>query len=135
MKSRKPLLTLLASGSLMFAGAVLAQDQGNAMTPPPPPPSPQQGMAPPPPPPPGTPTGQTGPMNTQQGELTVRSSMPPAPNFGPPPDFATLSGGSKFITEEQAAAYVPLANDFLHADRNRDGRITRAEYEAWARKN
>lgn len=137
MKSRKPLLTLLATGSFVFASALMAQDQSGAVPPPPPPPAPQAATSPPPPPmPPGareTPTGQAGPMNTPQGELTIKSSMAPASNFGPPPDFATLSGGGKSISEAQAAAYPPLANDFIHADRNRDGHITKAEYEAWAR--
>lgn len=139
MKSRKPLLTLLASGSLLFTGALMAQDQSGTMPPPPPPPTQSQGTMPPPtqqaPPStqqPAAPMGQAGAMNTPQGEVTVKSSMPDA-NYGPPPDFATLSGGKKYITEEQAAAYPLLANDFIHADRNRDGKITKAEYDAWAK--
>ncbi|TBR40645.1 hypothetical protein EYV96_01565 [Dyella terrae] len=136
MKSRKPLLILLVSGSL-FAGSLMAQDQTGTMPPPPPPPpAQQQGTMPPPPPAPsqapGTPTGQAGPMNTPQGEVTVKSSMPSV-NYGPPPDFATLSGGKNCINEDQAAAYPLLANDFIHADRNRNGCITKAEYNAWSR--
>lgn len=70
-------------------------------------------------------------MNTPAGELVVHSSMPPPPPAGPAPSFEQLSGGGKYITEEQAAAYPLLANDFLHADRNRDGRISKSEYARW----
>ena len=79
------------------------------------------------------PTGQadTATMNTPQGQLEVRSSMPPPPPAGPAPSFEQLSGGGKYISEEQASAYPLLANDFLHADRNRDGRISKSEYKRW----
>ncbi|MHB1056735.1 MAG: hypothetical protein ACYC0F_02490 [Rhodanobacter sp.] len=157
MKSRKPLLTALAAGALMFAGSLLAQD----MPPPPPPPpppaataptppvppmppappaSPQSGMpaTPPPPPqpadamnaPPGS-QGGTATMNTPAGELSVHSSMPPPPPAGPAPGFEQLSGGGKSISEDQASAYPLLANDFIYADHNRDGRISKSEYARW----
>lgn len=71
-------------------------------------------------------------MNTPAGELTVRSSMPPAPPAGPAPSFEQLSGGGKSISEEQASAYPLLANDFIYADHNRDGRVSKSEYERWA---
>ena len=161
MKSRKPLLTALATGTLLFAGSLIAQ---NMPTPPPPPPPPAD-MATPPPPPavppapptapepampampatpaqagepmpgetmPTPPTGQAATMNTPAGELTVRSSMPPAPPAGPAPSFEQLSGGGKSISEEQASAYPLLANDFIYADHNRDGRVSKSEYERWA---
>ena len=71
----------------------------------------------------------------QQGEtaeVTVRSVPPAAPQFGPPPPFSQLSGGKKWITEEQAAAYPPLANDFLNA--SHDGkRVSKTQYEAWVK--
>lgn len=70
-------------------------------------------------------------MNTPSGELTVRSVMPPAPPAGPAPGFEQLSGGGKYITEDQASAYPLLVNDFLYADHNRDGRISKSEYERW----
>ena len=47
--------------------------------------------------------------------------------------FATLSGGKKSITEAQAAAYPPLANDFEYADSNRNGSISKAEYQRWVK--
>jgi hypothetical protein len=70
-------------------------------------------------------------MNTPAGEVTAHSSMPPPPPAGPAPSFEQLSGGSKSITEEQAAAYPLLANDFIYADHNRNGRISKSEYDHW----
>ena len=70
---------------------------------------------------------------TPQGELTVHSGPSPAHDYGPPPSFAQLdTQGSGFLTAAQADAYPPLANDFIHADANRDGRVSRAEYARWA---
>ena len=109
MKYRKPLLTALAASALMLAGQVIAQD------------------APAP-----TPAGQTATMNTPHGELTVNSSMPAALPAGPAPAFDQLSGGGKYISEDQASAYPLLANDFIHADHNRDGRISKDEYRRWS---
>ncbi|WEN14388.1 hypothetical protein PY254_14270 [Rhodanobacter sp. AS-Z3] len=109
MKYRKPLLTALVASSLLLAGQVIAQDAPTT-----------------------APADQaTVTLNTPSGELTVHSSMPPAPAAGPAPAFDQLSGGSKYITEQQAAAYPLLANDFLYADHNRDGRISQQEYKNW----
>ena len=68
---------------------------------------------------------------TAQGELTVTSGQPAPRDFGPPPPFAQLAGGASHIREDAAAGYAPLANDFIHADANRDGRISSAEYTRW----
>jgi hypothetical protein len=154
MKSRKPLSTALAVGTLLFAGSLIAQNMPPPMSPPPPaataptppppmppaPPSPpqQSGMpaTPPPPPtdtmnaPPGSQT-DTATMNTPAGELTVHSSMPPPPPAGPAPSFEQLSGGGKSISEDQATAYPLLANDFIYADHNRNGRVSKSEYARW----
>ncbi|HEY0198939.1 MAG TPA: hypothetical protein VGC19_10430 [Rhodanobacter sp.] len=110
MKSRKLLLSTLIASSLMFGSAVFAQDA------PPPAPAPDQTSA----------TNQT-----PQGQVTVNSSPAPAPTIGPAPSFEQLSGGGKSITEDQAAAYPPLANDFINADSNRNGKISKSEYEHW----
>jgi hypothetical protein len=85
------------------------------------------------PPAPTAPTAGQANYQTPQGELTVRSMPAPAPQIGPAPDFAQLSAGGKGITEEQAVAYPPLANDFLHADSNRNGSVSKAEYQRWAK--
>ncbi len=71
---------------------------------------------------------------TAQGDLTVHSGQPTPPSYGPPPAFAQLAHrGAGFITAEEADAYPPLANDFIYADANRDGHISKAEYERWAK--
>ena len=76
----------------------------------------------------------TATYDTPQGPLTVHSAQPAPRNEGPPPAFAALDRrGAGFLTSADADAYPPLANDFIHADANRDGRISKAEYERWAR--
>lgn len=72
-----------------------------------------------------------GAMNTPQGQVTINSGPAPAKPAGPAPDWATLSGGKSSITPEQASAYPLLANDFQYADSNRDGKISKAEYQKW----
>src|SRR5947209_8127095 len=75
-----------------------------------------------PPPPQPPPSGQD-----------VAPAPPPAPTIGPAPPFEQLSGGKKSISADQAVAYPPLANDFLHADTNRDGHISKTEYTNWTK--
>lgn len=73
-------------------------------------------------------------FQTPEGTLVVRAGQPGPRDFGAPPSFAQLDRrGSGYLDDAEAAAYPPLANDFLYADGNRDGRISRAEYERWAR--
>lgn len=145
MKSRHSLLTLVASGSLLFAGSLLAQNQP-AQTAPPPPPQPQA-MPQPMPQPAPQPQAQPQPMpqqaapapqpgqdsanfNSPQGQVTVNSSMPAVKDAGPPPDFATLANGKAYITEDDASAYPPLANDFLHASGGAQ-HLSKAAYARW----
>lgn len=143
MKDRKPLLTALAASALMLAGQVIAQDTTPQSTMPQSTPTqdttpqsttPQdtttQGTTPPATTP--MPADQTtATMNTPRGELTVHSSMPTPPPAGPAPSFEQLSGGARYITEDQASAYPLLANDFIYADHNRNGRISKDEYQRW----
>jgi hypothetical protein len=71
---------------------------------------------------------------TPEGSLTVTTGQPGPRSYGPPPSFAQLSGGKAYISQSDAdAGYDLLANDFIHADDNRDGRISQAEYDRWAR--
>jgi hypothetical protein len=70
-------------------------------------------------------------MRTPKGEVTVNSAPANAPAIAPAPSFEQLSGGGKTISESQAEAYPPLANDFIHADSNRDGKVSKAEYQHW----
>jgi hypothetical protein len=72
---------------------------------------------------------------TPEGELTVHSGQPGPRSYAPPPPFAQLSGGKGYISQSDAQAYDLLANDFIHADGNRDGRISQAEYERWVHGN
>ncbi|GGY16947.1 hypothetical protein GCM10008098_05520 [Rhodanobacter panaciterrae] len=144
MKSRKPLLSTLIAGTLMFAGTLIAQD-----TSPPPPPQSTMPEAPPAPAtapmppaatmpasaptPPTPPDGQAAAYPSPKGDVVVQSSPAPAPTIGPAPTFEQLSGGSKSISPEQASAYPPLANDFINADRNRNGSISKSEYINWTK--
>jgi hypothetical protein len=83
---------------------------------------------------PGAMTGSTA-MPTPQGQVTVNSGPAPAKPSGPAPDFATLSGGKASVTPDMASAYPLLANDFQYADSNRDGRISKSEYQRWVAKS
>lgn len=140
MKSRTPLLALLVAGSMAFAGALLAQDQGMQAPPPPAPrptmpattaaPSAPAATMPATTPTPAPPGGTQANINSPQGEVTINSSVPPVA-AGPAPSFEQLSGGTRFITEDQAIAYPLLANDFLYVDKGHTGRITKAQYERW----
>lgn len=105
MKSRTPLLSALAAATLALAGAAMAQTSTVETAPAP--------QAPPP-------------------IVTVRSVPPAAPKIAPPPAFRQLAGDSRWITPEQAAAYPPLANDFLNASRGAE-RLNQAQYEAWVK--
>jgi hypothetical protein len=110
-----------------------------ADAPPPPPPGnmppPRPGDAPPPPPPGGEAGSMGHTMPAPQGQVVVNSTPAPAKPSGPAPDFATLSGGKGSITEKQASAFPLLANDFQYADANRDGRVSKAEYQKWVTKS
>ena len=82
---------------------------------------------------PAAPAAGQATYQTQQGDVIVRSVPAPAPVVGPAPAFEQLSGGGKSITADQAVAYPPLANDFIHADSNRNGKISKTEYANWSK--
>jgi hypothetical protein len=115
MKSSHLLLSSLMAGTLLCSGVVLAQAAPAAA------PATAGSTA-------GT---DSATYQTAQGTLVVNSVAAPAPSIGPAPSFATLAGGGKSITAAQAAAYPPLANDFINADRNQDGKISKSEYAHW----
>jgi hypothetical protein len=119
MKSHKPLLSALTAAALLFAGSLIAQDA------PPPPPAPAASMASP------APTERAA-YPTPQGQVIVHSTPAPAPVINPAPSFEQLSGGGKWISEDQAAAYPPLANDFLNASHN-GKRVSKAQYDNWVK--
>lgn len=114
MKPQLPLLSALCAGALLVAGGALAQDASSAAS--------------------GSAT-HTAVYQTPQGELTVNSVPASAPSFGQAPPFEQLAHGGTSISEDQADAYPPLANDFEHADRNRDGHVSKSEYERWLKQD
>lgn len=67
-----------------------------------------------------------------RGDVTVRYGQPPARPAEPKPDFASLDrNGDGSIDESEAAGYRTLANDFEFADKNRDMRVSKREFERW----
>jgi hypothetical protein len=155
MKPRTLLLTSLISTALMMSGAAFAQDQSmqpsagapqtaapQTMTQPttaqqnsaaqqPSAAAQNSTMQPPAQPPNGGSDSAT--YNSQQGQVTINSTMGQTPSTASPPSFEQLSGGSKVITKEQAKAYPPLANDFSYVAGHSDY-ITKGEYERWLQK-
>lgn len=118
MKSIRPLLSAMIAGTLLFAGTSMAQETPAAST----------AMAP------ASAGADSATYQTAQGTLVVNSVPAPVPSYGPAPTFEQLSGGGKAITAAQAAAYPPLANDFIHADRNKDGKVSKSEYAHWVKR-
>ncbi|RUL67198.1 hypothetical protein EKH79_00935 [Dyella dinghuensis] len=149
MKPRTLLLASMVSTSLLVSGAVIAQDQTMQPTATPQntmqqPTTAQQNSAAQQPsaaaqnstmqPPAGAPAATTptssATYSSSQGQLTVNSKTGNVPSTASPPSFEQLSGGSKMITQEQAQAYPPLANDFIHVAGHSD-HITKSQYEHW----
>jgi hypothetical protein len=114
MTSRNRLLVPLAAACMLLAGTALAQDQDQDQS---------QSTA----------SSSSATFNTPKGQVTVNSKPATPPDAGPAPDFAQLSGGKKSISQAQAADYPPLANDFDYADSNRNGSISKAEYDRWVK--
>ncbi|WP_440223109.1 hypothetical protein ACQQ2N_18840 [Dokdonella sp. MW10] len=68
----------------------------------------------------------------QNGDLIVRYGETGYKPSGPAPAFEQLdTDGNGSISESEAAGYALLANDFIKADANRDGRVSKREYERW----
>ncbi|TAL85754.1 MAG: hypothetical protein EPN74_07080 [Rhodanobacter sp.] len=113
MKSHNPLLYATAAAALLFAGAALAQST---------PPAPADGQS-----------SDQATYQTPQGEVVIKSVPAPTPTAGPAPTFKQLSDGGEAITSAQAAAYPPLANDFLYVDGDHNGSINKTEYNRWVK--
>lgn len=76
---------------------------------------------------------QTTQFQARDGtQVTVHSGQPAGDAPSAPPPFDQLdTNHDGFIDQREALAYPALVNDFIHADRNRDGRISKAEYAKW----
>lgn len=77
---------------------------------------------------------QDAPVPGSTGNVIVRSSGETAYKpSGPAPAFSRLDrDGNGSINVDEANGYALLANDFIKADANRDGRISQREYARWA---
>lgn len=75
-------------------------------------------------------------VDAQGREVTLTSGQPPADQYGPRPSFAELDRNHDgVITQEEAEAYPPLANDFDNVAFPSRERITRAQYERWDKRH
>lgn len=82
--------------------------------------------------PPNDPGLQQRTTTTRAAETTLTWGQPPPPPAQARPAFTTLDrNGDGSVDEGEAAAYTVLANDFIYADGNRDGRISRREFDRW----
>lgn len=143
MRYRSPLLAFAVAS--LLATAAVAQD---APPPPPPPPPPAEAPMPlPPPPAPNMPADQgsmsmpapaasmtdehSAQIQANGQKVTVDSGMPPPDNAGPKPPFSQLDANHDGrISQEEAQAYLPLYNDWIHVAHHAKS-ITRKQYEAW----
>lgn len=77
---------------------------------------------------------RTREYDTPDGHLIVTYGQPESRPAGPPPDFEVLDrDGNGQLDETEARGYAVLANDFINADLNHDGRVSSREYAAWRR--
>lgn len=144
MKHHSRMLAFALAGSLLATGTLMAQSTDSAPLPPPPPaaPMPPVPPGPPVPPPPGSPADAAPPAADANApspppapgaaptQISVNSGQAKVATMGTPPEFATLAKHGA-ISPSDASAYPALANDFEHADQNRDGKISKAEYTRW----
>jgi len=70
---------------------------------------------------------------TEDGPLTVTTGQPAPRSYRTPPPFEQLARGKSCITSADADGYDLLANDYIHADANRDGCVSQHEYQSWVR--
>ena len=72
---------------------------------------------------------------TPKGELTVTYGQPELARAGSPPAFGAIdrNGDGSVDMDEANSGYYLLYNDFIHADLNRDKRISSREYQVWLR--
>lgn len=77
-------------------------------------------------------TSQAPASNAMDNQVTVRSVETSARQYGPKPSFDSLdTNHDGVISESEAEAYPPLANDYLHVAHRGSRGVTRSEYEHW----
>jgi len=71
-------------------------------------------------------------LQTRDGTVEVRWGRTDVPTPGPKPPFAELDRDHNGrIDESEALGWAGLANDFILADRDRNGSISPREYQHW----
>jgi hypothetical protein len=77
-------------------------------------------------------TSEANTTNATDNQVAVRSVQTSAPLYASKPPFDALdTNHDGIISESEAAAYPPLANDYLHVAEKGSRGVTRAEYERW----
>jgi hypothetical protein len=75
---------------------------------------------------------QSTEMRDANGQVIVRWGQNDRAPDGPKPSFEQLdTDGNGSIDEGEATVYRLLADDYIHADGNRDGRVSRREFDRW----
>lgn len=140
MKSRIPTRLSILGMGLFAAGAAWAQAQTQPTPPTPSTPSMPATQSTTSTPPAASMSGaannspgtNSATFNTAQGQVVINSTVPPAPSTASPPSFEQLANGKKYISEDDANAYPPLANDFSQVSHH-GKRISKAQYERWVK--
>jgi len=71
-------------------------------------------------------------IQTPSGPVEVHWGQPDIHISESAPSFEQLdSNGDDAITREEAQVYLPLLNEFDYTDRNRNGSISKKEYDWW----
>ena len=71
-------------------------------------------------------------IKRENGDLTINWGPAPAlPNHGAPNFDALDANGDERLSLAETEAHRLLNSDFLYADRNRNGSISRAELQRW----
>jgi hypothetical protein len=76
---------------------------------------------------------KTKDFESRDAHVTLHSGQPEMRDFGPPPAFDQIDQNhdGSITPAEAKSGYEMLYIDFEFADHNRNGRVSRAEYEHW----
>lgn len=71
-------------------------------------------------------------IHTAEGTVEIHWGQPDLKISGAAPSFDQLdTNHDEVISMEEAQAYLPLLNEFDYADHNRNGSISKKEYQQW----